>query len=187
MSRLGPSINHPVIINTIQSNLTLVSNDLITLLKEHFQGSIGGSIDYNSCLRMFPNGRNSLLTAEDNVRRLQRAGISVGLVCTLTKQNTTDPRALYEYYKRLGTSFRVNRAAGVSACGDEYLSVTEYSHIVKQIFDVYLSDPSPTIEFTNFTMMVRLYLAGMPVICVDPLKPHLFLGIEAQGRIILIP
>lgn len=171
------------VVNTMQSNLTLVNDDLIPLLKKSFHGSIGGSIDFQGVDRVFPNGENSLAVAEKNVRRLRNAGICVGIVCTLTKSNSGDPEALYTYYKRLGTPFRVNRAAGTTDPKGLFLSIDEYNGIVKKLFDIYLSDPCPTVEFTNFAMMAKLYLAGLPVVCVDTLTPCLFLGIEAQGRI----
>lgn len=171
------------VINTMQSNLTIVSDDLIPLLKEHFHGGIGGSLDFAGASRVFPNGESVQQTIERNVLRLREAGINVGLVCTLTKHNTSDPSALYSYYKALGTPFRVNRAAGASVDPADRLSVAEYGDFVKRLFAIYASDPNPTVDFSNFSMMVKLYLAGRPIVCVNTAEPYLFIGIEANGRI----
>lgn len=170
------------VVNTMQSNLTLVTDDFIPLLKEYFHSSIGGSLDYKSPFRIFPNGVDSTGVIERNIRKLIESDIKVGIVCTATKRNINQHYEIYSYFKSLGTDFRVNRAAGVSANANS-LSVGEYNTLIKSICDIYISDKSPTVEFFNFTMMARLFLTGRPVVCVDTKEPYFYLGFEARGRI----
>lgn len=180
-SDLGTMIE---VVNSMQSNLTLVTDELIPLLKEYFHSSISGSVDYQNRWRKFPNGDDSHAIVEKNIKKLLDSGINVGAVCTLTRQNIHQANEIYSYFKRLGTAFRVNRAAGTrSRMSNEFLTVSEYNAFVKEIFDLYLSDPNPTVEFFNFTMMAKLFLSGQPAVCVDTLEPFFYLGFEAHGRI----
>lgn len=171
------------IINSMQSNLTLLDDGLIPLLKTYFHSSISASIDFGGDCRVFSNGKDSTTVVERNIVNLVSAGISVGAVCTLTRRNLGKCTEIYAYFKRLGTAFRVNRAAGIQLSENELITVAEYNEAVKSLFDIYLSDPSPTVEFFNFTTMARLFLLGQSTVCVDTEKPFLYLGFEAQGRI----
>lgn len=172
--------------NTIQSNLVLSTRkDNIELIKNKFNNYISGSFDYMGNFRVFKNGEDSTSTVLNNIETLKKNGISVGLVCTLTKNNINYIEEMYNFFKKNNIDFRVNRAAHVD---NEYIKHTvitteEYGKAVLRLFDLYTNDENCSIKFENFDMMVRLYLMGLSDICVTVTKPYLHLAFEANGRL----
>lgn len=176
-------VDQKCVFNVMQTNLTFCDEEVVRLIKESFRGCVGVSDDYDAPWRTFPNGADSRLIVEKNIMRLKENNISVGVVCTLTKSHLGRARELYQHFKKLGVDFRVNRAAGTSSIESYYITVEQYNEFVKKLFDIYLSDPNPTIEVLNFTVMSRLYLGGLPFFCIDGLEEYKYIGIEANGRI----
>lgn len=172
--------------NTIQTNLVLSTRtENIELIKNKFNGRISGSLDYRGCFRVFKNGEDSTSTVLKNIEILKENGISVGLVCTLTKNNIAYIEEMYDFFKKNNIDFRVNRAAHVDnpIIQSSVISTEEYSNAVLQLFDLYTNDDNCNIKFENFDMMARLYLMGLSDICVTVTKPYLHLAFEANGRL----
>lgn len=172
--------------NSIQTNLVLANRDEnVSLIKKHFNSYISGSLDYKGDSRIFKNGKDSTPVVFDNIRYLKKNGISVGLVCTLTKSNIGYIDEMYSFFKELGVDFRVNRAAHVEdhLFQSSIITTQEYSDAVIRLFDLYTSDEHCNISFENFDMMVRLYLMGLSDMCVTVTKPYLHLAFEANGRL----
>lgn len=172
--------------NTIQTNLILANkDDSIQLLKSHFHSYVSGSMDYRGSLRIMKNGKDSTPKVLQNIKYLQENGISVGLVCTLTKTNIDYVDEMYDFFKSHHLDFRVNRAAHVDNpdIQSSVITTAEYSKAVMHLFELYANDDDPGIRFANFDMMVRLYLMGLSDICVTVTKPHLHLAFEANGRL----
>ncbi len=172
--------------NTIQTNLLLSTKPKnIALFKKHFHSYVSGSMDYRGGMRVLKNGKDSTQTVLENILKLQSNGISVGIVCTLTKSNINFVDEIYDFFKTRSIDFRVNRAAHVDnkEIESSIISPKEYSDAVKRLFELYANDPNPGIRFANFDMMVRLYLMGLSDICVTVTKPYLHLAFEAAGRL----
>lgn len=180
------NLNEYQIHNTIQTNLLLADKDEnIQLLKKHFRSYVSGSMDYRGGLRIMKNGKDSTPKVLKNIQYLQEKGISVGLVCTLTKTNIDYVDEMYDFFKSHHIDFRVNRAAHVDNpdIQSSVISTKEYSKAVMHLFQRYANDENPDIRFANFDMMVRLYLMGLSDICVTVTKPHLHFAFEANGRL----
>ena len=174
------------LLNSIQTNLILADkDDNIHLIKKHFHNYISGSMDYRGGFRIMKNGNDSTPMVLKNIQYLQDNGVSVGLVCTLTKSNIDYVDEMYDFFKLHHIDFRVNRAAHVDSpeIQSSVISTGEYSKAVMHLFERYANDDDPGIRFANFDMMVRLYLMGLSDICVTVTKPHLHLAFEANGRL----
>lgn len=173
------------IANTIQTNLTLVGEDWLPVFKEYFPSGVGGSFDFCETWRTFANGSPTRSCAEKNIRYLLLNGVKVGVVCTLTRDDIGHASEIYRYFKGLGVSFRVNRAASYPALREtgRQLTVEEYDDLANQIAEVYLSDPQPTIDFRNTSLMASAWLQGKPVRCIDVRHPEFFIGLEGGGRV----
>lgn len=174
----------PAVRNVIQTNFTIANADVVRLMKKYFGSSISGSLDYGSDCRVFPDGTSSRALVERNIRYFQKEGLDVGVVCTLVRPIPT-PESLYRYFKDLSVTFRVNRASlpNSNQVDGGFLSVAEYEAFMTRLFDCCISDPNPTVQCMNLTMMARMYLGGKCVNCVDLENPELFVGIEPGGRI----
>lgn len=172
--------------NTIQTNLLLATNNNnIELFKKHFHSYVSGSMDYRGGMRILKNGEDSYPLILENIANLQDKGISVGIVCTLTKSNIEYVDEIYDFFKSKRIDFRVNRAAHVENPEIKSFTISpeEYSNAIKRLFELYANDEDPGIRFANFDMMVRLYLMGLSDICVTVTKPYLHLAFEAAGRL----
>lgn len=172
-------------INTIQTNLTLVNDAYARLFKEVFD-EVGFSLDVGSNWRIFPDGSTSNSRVADRVGFLKAAGVPLGAVCTLTRENSGMADRIYRYFKALDVNFKVNRAASSPAMSKDglLLSVSEYEKEVIDLFGVYLGDPHPTIRFDNLSLMVRAWLMGQTYVCTDTECPELYIAIEAKGRVL---
>ena len=174
------------IMNSIQTNLTLVNKEEnLQLIKNYFHNYISGSMDYRGGFRIMKNGKDSTPIVLKNIQYLQDNGVSVGIVCTLTKSNINYVDEMYDFFKSHHIDFRVNRAAHVENTEiiSSVISTEEYSKAVLYLFKRYASDEEPGMRFANFDMMVRLYLMGLSDVCVTVTKPHLHLAFEANGRL----
>lgn len=177
--------NEIVCINTIQTNLTLVNNVYAQLFKESFD-EVGFSLDIGSNWRTFPDGSSSNSCVKGKVEIMKAAGVPLGAVCTLTRENAGMAERIYQYFKTLAVNFKVNRAASSTAMRRDgfLLSVREYEKEVIDLFEVYIGDAHPTIRFDNLSLMVRAWLMGQTYICTDTEHPELYIAIEAKGRVL---
>lgn len=171
-------------INVVQTNLTILNDNIIKLFIDHFNSSIGVSIDIGTSNRIYSNGKSSAETVEKNIRILQNCGITTGLVCTLAKNDLADANNVYNRFKKLGSDFRINMASAPNRTNpDIFPSRSEYEKFILELFKIYLQDESPAGRFYNFDMMCYLYLKGEKITCVDNSTPEYFIGLEADGRI----
>jgi len=171
-------------INSIQSNLTLVDSSICDLIKRYFHNHISGSLEPFGALRQYKNGNSAIDDIMTNIGLLKEAGIRIGIVCTLTKKNITAPELLYHFFKSNDLPFRVNRAhCPTGQNSSDYLTVSEYNKYVLSLFELYSKDDMPSVDFANFTSIVRCLLLNKTLSCIDHREPHLKLAIESNGKI----
>ena len=150
--------------NVVQTNLTQWDDELIPIIKKHFDNSISVSLDFNPQLRLFPNGKPSKSTVLGNVAKLKAAGIRVGLIGTLTRADIGRERDIYAFYKELNCPFRLNRAhASVNAqmTGVDFMSVMEFDEFVIDMFKMLVSDNPPRAPFINYYDTVHALRNGV--------------------------
>lgn len=173
------------VVCNIQTNLFFDPEPFLPVFHRFFRSAVGFSCDTPGGYRHTPSGRDVTETVEQNVRFLQDNGITLGAVCTVTGRDVGRGREIYDYFKKLGVRFRVNRAASAPGMRRQglLLSVEQYEDLIIQIANCYLNDPNPTIAFHNVDLMLAAYLKGSAMICVDVERPERYMGLEAQGRI----
>jgi uncharacterized protein len=92
--------------NWVQTNLTLLDDQRIELLKNQFNG-VGVSLDVFGDLRLSIAGKPSQPKVLENMVRLRDAGISHGCITVLTKRNLLQVERIFRFYESLQQSFRV--------------------------------------------------------------------------------
>ncbi|AKT43793.1 radical SAM protein [Chondromyces crocatus] len=99
---------HPQITveNVVQTNLTLLDDERIRLLKEGFQG-VGVSIDLFGGLRVNLAGKDSQARVLSNIDRLRAASVRFGGISVLTRRNFHEVKKIFRFYERLTMSFRL--------------------------------------------------------------------------------
>ncbi len=171
-------------VNRMQSNLTLVNDGVCKLIREYFGGFIGGSFEPFGGARKYKDGRTSAIDVEKSIELLHNAGIRVGIVSTLTKNDLRPPRELYFWFKYRVDAFRVNRAHSPDGNSlEKYLTIKEYNDYVVALYDLYTHDDDVVAQFTNFTAIARSILLNRPFTCADILEPYWKLSIAGNGEI----
>jgi uncharacterized protein len=92
--------------NLLQTNLTVLDDERVRLLKDGFDG-VGVSLDLFGGLRVNLAGRDSQERVLRNLDRLRKEGIRFGGITVLTRRNMTRVREIFRFYERLGVSFRL--------------------------------------------------------------------------------
>ena len=159
-------------VNRLQSNLTLISEEVCELIHQYFNGSVSGSVEPWGASRRYPGGKSAFPDIEEGLLVLRRQKVRVGLVCTLTKKDIVSPERLYQWFKSRCSAFRVNRAHPPRpGFRSEYLSVDEYDDYIMKLFQLYVSDPSPSARLVNFVAVARSILLRQPLGCADAHSP----------------
>lgn len=94
------------LVNWVQTNLTLLDDERIDLLKNQFNG-VGVSLDVFGDLRLNVAGKPSQPKVLDNMARLQAAGVAHGCITVLTRRNLPRIDRIFRFYESLNYSFRV--------------------------------------------------------------------------------
>jgi uncharacterized protein len=153
--------------NVVQTNLTVLRDSTIRLLKEGFDG-VGVSVDLFGGLRVDTAGKDSLKRVLRNMDRIRQAGIDFGCITVLTKQNLPSLSAIFEFFQRACISFRllpVHRGATDAQNTNVALAQEEVLAAMEQMFDLWLEETSPiTVEplFTYVENFLAARLADQP-------------------------
>ncbi len=102
----GGLANNITVTNVVQTNLTILNDERIRLLRDGFDG-VGVSIDLFGGLRVNSKGIDSQDRVLANIDRLQAENISIGCITVLTKLNLPYLKEIYTFYKTLNLPFRV--------------------------------------------------------------------------------
>lgn len=117
------------IINSVQSNLTLLTKKHLPLLKNHLQ--LGFSYDVINDYRVSAGGRETSSVVEQKVKWLQSEGIRLGGIAVISKANIGSPKTIAEYFLGRRIPFRVLPI---------YMSLDQFSQIQDAAppYDAYL-------------------------------------------------
>ncbi|NCJ07162.1 radical SAM protein [Synechococcales cyanobacterium C] len=94
------------IINSVQTNLTVLDEARLQLLKTGFD-SVGVSLDLFGGLRVNQSGRDSVALVLKNLDRLQAKKIPFGCITVLTQLNRPYIEAIFRFYEQMEVSFRI--------------------------------------------------------------------------------
>lgn len=171
--------------NKIQSNLTLVDSFVCDLISSSFGNAIGGSFEPFSQSRCFKNGSPATDIILEKISLLKQRKINVGIVSTLLKKNLVSAKDFYAFFKNNDLSFRVNQAHPPISCTatSDYLSTKEFCDYEISLFEEFVNDSNPTIDFANFTTIVKHILHNQKLSCNASPLPWLNISIEPSGRI----
>lgn len=95
-----------VIRNAVQTNLTILDDARIALLRDGFD-FVGVSLDVFGGLRVNSGGKDSQAMVLANLDRARAAGITLGCITVLTRRNIHLVEKIYRFFVRAGLPFRV--------------------------------------------------------------------------------
>lgn len=175
------------VLNTMQTNLTLITEEYIPLLKQYFGGAIGVSLDYHSGARLYPDGRDSMDDVTEKVRLLRKNGIQCSVISLLNRNNIGRLEEIYRFFQELECNFSLCRVFPAeekeNETGADYLTDDEYADAMIRLFDIWYNDPAPSIRIKNLEEFSVNLLTGIPVMCCDVpncLKSYLCIGPKGE-------
>jgi uncharacterized protein len=92
--------------NSIQTNLTILTPEVIELMREFFS-HVGVSIDLFGDQRVDIRGRPAEPRVLENMQVLLDEGIRFGCISVLSKVNIAHVRQIYSFFEDIGVSFRL--------------------------------------------------------------------------------
>lgn len=130
---------------SMQSNGTLVTDDMISLLKE-FNVRVGISIDgpkeMHDQYRLNKGKKGSFDLVFENIQRLKNAGVVVGGLATVTDQTLKNPEGFYRFFKnnKLDYSFNPLFIDPNKPSNHNVLNLNDYIVFYKKMFDLWIND-----------------------------------------------
>lgn len=130
---------------SMQSNGTLVTDEMILLLKE-FNVRVGISIDgpkeMHDQYRLNKKKDGSFDLVFGNIQKLKKAGIVVGGLATVTNQTLKNPEKFYKFFKEneLDYSFNPLFIDPKKSSDHNVLNVNDYIEFYKRMFDLWIND-----------------------------------------------
>lgn len=100
----GRAFQDASIINTVQTNLTLVTERHLPLLKKHF--SVGFSYDVANDLRVTAGGRPTGALVTRKVEWARKAGLDLNGIAVVSRANAAQPEQVAGYFLSRGIGFR---------------------------------------------------------------------------------
>jgi uncharacterized protein len=131
--------------NCVQTNLTVLDEDLIRLLNEGFEG-VGVSIDLFSGLRVNVGGRDLQPTVLKNIDRLREARVPFGCITVLSRKNLKSLPNIYRFFAEAGISPRilpVHRGATDTQNDADLLTEEEVLQAYIDLFEMWIDSSAP--------------------------------------------
>jgi uncharacterized protein len=133
--------------NCVQTNLTVLDDGLVKLLREGFDG-VGVSIDPFSPTRVNAGGRDMQPTVLRNMDRLRAAGVEFGCITVLGRHNRPYLENIFRFFSEGGISARIlpiHRGSDDVQNAAEQLSELELRDAFIELFEMWLISPAPIV------------------------------------------
>ena len=155
-------------LNRIQTNLLLINQDYIELIKKYFGGQIGFSFDFCSSDRCYSNGKN----AEDDIWEkalwARDQGVKIGAICQISSGNASRISEMYAKFKNAKIPFNISRICDVNQTTGLYhnsFTDDEYVSAVCELFDLWYYDSDQQIEIGTFKEYISMLLCNNSTCC----------------------
>ena len=172
----------------LQTNLLLMDETMLPVVKRHFRGEVGFSYDYLSGTRVYPDGRNAADDIWSKALWCKRQGLTVGAICQVTNANISRMRELYDFFNGQGILLKISQVfPSQGATSENALSIPpeRSAEAVCELFDCWFDDPDARIEVSNLKALVAALLCGRSGECCrqENCAP-LLLSLIPDGRIL---
>lgn len=145
--KYSKQFNHSKIEHCIQTNGSLLTNDLLKYCSENNVAvslSFDGPENIHDLNRKDKDGLGTHNRTMGALEKIKEAGLTAGCVCVLHKQNVNRIEELYNFFKTNKINFRINPVVRSGRAVSNYnnLAVTavEYGNAMKKLFDIWFYD-----------------------------------------------
>lgn len=166
--------------NSIQSNLTLLDDELISFFIEN-KFKIGGSFDGTQNEKTRHNTERIL----SGRKKVVEAGGSVGFICVVQSENIDNLIEDYEWFKQNGINYTLNQYMSDSHQSHDKLSVEPeyFAKKICELFDYWLYDTKCNIRISYFNDFVNFVLFKKKSLCCYNSCLGKHIGIQYDGTI----
>jgi len=144
------------LINGIQTNLTLLDDDYITLFKTRRMGVVGVSFDVANQNRVYRNGRATDEVVIRNMDRLALEQIPHSGLCVISRKNIGAIDEIYRFFRNRGICFSIIPTHHLGWRKGTALGITagEYARAARRLFDLWFYDRDAEMFITDFSVMI---------------------------------
>jgi uncharacterized protein len=131
--------------NCVQTNLTILNDRLIKLLREGFDG-VGVSIDLFASARVNAGGRDVQPTVLANMDALREAGVPYGAITVLSRRNRRHLQKIFRFFAEASVSARIlplHRGIDDTQNATDQLSEAELRDAFIELFEMWIESPAP--------------------------------------------
>lgn len=153
---------------SIQSNLLLIDDEWIRVIKEEFGGGIGTSFDWG--LRTVAGSGDTFRTRWlEKYWQCREAKVTVGAITVVNRACIDIPEDVYDFFNDLGCPFEMYPMApwgdenGKARIGEYGVTVEEYGRWLVRVWNRYRDDPAPRTRPLFLHRLVRALAVGEPV------------------------
>lgn len=144
----GAPLPRGAVSHSIQTNLTVLDGDLVSVLAELVgEGGVGTSVDPLPGVRTLPGGRSYLGRWYDGFRLLTDAGVRPGVVYVVHQGSLAEVASIYRFFRNLGPGMRglrLNPAMDAPGTAEEEaLSPTGYADFLRSFRARWEADDRP--------------------------------------------
>lgn len=150
----------PSVLFNIQTNGTICADEMLeVLMKYHFR--VGISIDGTEALhdenRVFPNGHGTHTVVLENIKKMQRVGIQLGAMATITASVTRSVDSFYNFFAENGLDIGFNACYNSPNSTNQSNKIDDalYSKFLKNLFDIWVTDDAHKINIQPFERIIR--------------------------------
>lgn len=167
--------------NTMQSNITLMTDELAEFLVSNHVG-IGTSFDgvMNEDLRGYSE---EILSGRQKI--IDHGG-KCGVIMVLSSRNISSLIASYEYFKKMNINYSMNlyvSRGDIFDKGFELDKVTTVQYL-KDFFDTWINDSDCSIHVDFFERIIRYIASGEKTVCKYTSCIGKWVGIRFDGTIV---
>ena len=178
------------VLHTIQSNLSILTDWHIEFLRDRF-AVVGVSFDPFGGSRRHVSGIGVEKQVLENTDRLRSAGVHVGCITVLSRQNIEYLPSIFGFFNDALLSFRVlpyYRSASVAQVDQHGLSESETVAALTQLFDLWLEHGKGiSIEPLDQYLCVAItYLTGHSVRQINKCDRERVLIVNTDGHVFAV-
>lgn len=155
------------IINSIQTNATLLNNefiDVIALHKFRISTSLDGPASIHNKTRKDKKGKSTFNKVMKSIASLKARGINIGAITVLNNLNKEYMSEIYRFFNRNQIHLRINpvQLHGRAKTNRQRVGITpkEYGMEMIKIFNLWYHDPNACIVVDPFRIIIGNIITG---------------------------
>ena len=152
--------------NSIQTNLTLLTDEYIDFFVQHKFG-VGSSLDGIRDVHDYFRGQGTFDVVMENYARAKSKGLTVGFICVLNRKNLGAIKEIYEFFRDNELHLSITPMFPSPSFGEDLITPDEYFSTIRQLFDLYYWDTQCHITVNPCHGLIQgILLDGITLNCV---------------------